>query len=90
MLEKFIFHPLLNNVLSNYCVDLQHVKCNHKVLSNMKARITKHLVGQRKFDLIVVKDIVCMLAFGSSNGSNRGVAKVLGVNKCNIQRGMGR
>jgi hypothetical protein len=56
----------------------------------MKARITKHLVGQRKFDLIVVKDIVCMLAFGSSNGSNRGVAKVVGVNKRNIQRGMGR
>jgi hypothetical protein len=56
----------------------------------MKARITKHLVGQKKFDLVVVKDIVYMLTFGSSNGSNRGAAKVLGVNKCNIRRGMGR
>jgi hypothetical protein len=90
VLEKFISHPLLNNMLHDYCVDLQHVKLNHKVLSNMKARITKHLTGQKKFDLVVVKDIVCMLAFGSSNGSNRGVAKVLGVNKCNIWKGMGR
>lgn len=66
------------------------MKCNHKVLSNMKARITKHLIGQKKFDLVVVKDIVCMLAFGSSNDKNKGVTKVLGVNKHNIQRGMGR
>jgi hypothetical protein len=56
----------------------------------MKARITKHLIGQKKFYLIVVKDIVCMLAFGSSNINNRGVAKVLGVNKDNIWKGMGR
>jgi hypothetical protein len=56
----------------------------------MKARITRHLVGQKKFDLVVVKDIVCMLAFRSSNGCNKGVAKVLGVDKRNIQKGMGR
>lgn len=56
----------------------------------MKARITKRLVGQKKFDLVVVRNIVCMLAFGSSNGSNRGVAKVLGVNKRNIWKGMWR
>jgi hypothetical protein len=56
----------------------------------MKARITKHSIGQKKFDLVVVKDIVCMLAFRSSNGSSKGVAKVLGVDKRNIQKGMGR
>jgi hypothetical protein len=50
----------------------------------MKARITKHLIGQKKFNLVVVKDIVCMLAFGSSNDNNKGVTKVLGVNKHNI------
>ncbi len=66
------------------------MKCNHKVLSNMMARITKHLIGQKKFDLVVVKDIVCMLAFGSSNVNNKGVAKVLNVNKHKIRRGMGR
>jgi hypothetical protein len=42
----------------------------------MKARTTKHLKGQRKFDLVVAKEIVCMLASSSSNGSTRGVAKV--------------
>jgi len=56
----------------------------------MMARITKHLIGQKKFDLVVVKDIVCMLAFGSSNVNNKGVAKVLNVNKHKIRRGMGR
>jgi predicted metallopeptidase len=56
----------------------------------MKARIIKHLVSQKKFDLVVVKDIVCMLASRSSNGSSKGVAKVLGVDKRNIQKAMGR
>jgi hypothetical protein len=37
-----------------------------------------------KFDLVVVKKIVCMLASGSSNGSSRGVARILGVDKCKI------
>jgi hypothetical protein len=56
----------------------------------MKARITKKLVSQKKFDLVVVKVIVCMLTCGSTNSSNKGVAKVLGVNKRNIQKGMGK
>jgi hypothetical protein len=30
---------------------------------------------------VVAKDIVCMLTYGSSIGSNRGVTKVLGVDK---------
>jgi hypothetical protein len=76
MLEKFLLHPLLNGMLLDYLVDLKCVKQNHEILSNMKARITKRLTCQRKFDLIVVKEIVCMLAFGSSNGSSRGVVRI--------------
>jgi hypothetical protein len=55
----------------------------------MKVRITKHLTSVRKFDL-VVKEIVCMLASGSSNRSSRGVARILGVDKCNIWKALGR
>jgi hypothetical protein len=90
VLEKFISHPLLNNMFFYHLVDLQRVKGNHEVLSNMKIKITKHLVGQKKFDLVVVKDIVCMLTSRSSNGNSKGVAKLLGVDKGNIQKGMGR
>lgn len=90
VLEKFISHPLLNNMFFYHLVDLQCVKGNHEVLSNMKARIIEHLMGQKKSDLVVVKDIMCMLASRSSNGSNKGVAKVLDVDKSNIQKGMGR
>jgi hypothetical protein len=50
----------------------------------MKARITKHLTSPRKFNLIIAKKNVCMLAFGLSNGSSRGVARILGVDKPNI------
>jgi hypothetical protein len=56
----------------------------------MKAGITKHLTSLRKFDLVVVKEIMCMLASGSSNGSNRSVARILGVDKCNIRKALGR
>jgi hypothetical protein len=50
----------------------------------------KHLVGQKKSDLVLPKDIVCMLAFGSTNSSNKVVAKVLGVDKHNVQKDTGR
>ncbi len=50
VLEKFISHPLLNSMFFDHLVDLQFVKGNHEVLSNMKARITEHLMGQKKSD----------------------------------------
>jgi len=50
----------------------------------------EHLVGQKKFDLIIAKDIVCMLASGSTNSNNKVVAKVLSVDKHNVRRDMGR
>jgi hypothetical protein len=77
-------------MLPNYLVDLKHVKQNHDILSNMKAGITKHLKGQRKFNLVVAREIVCMLASSSSNGSNKDVVRVLGVDKCNIRKALGK
>ncbi len=47
-------------------------------------------MGQKKFDLVIAKDIVCMLAYGSTNNNNKVVAKVLNVDKHNVRRDTGR
>jgi hypothetical protein len=70
MLEKFVSHPLLNGMLLDYVVDLKHVKKNHEILSNMKAGITKHFRGQRRSNLVVARETVC-IASSSSNGKTR-------------------
>jgi len=44
MLEKLFLHPLLNGMLPNYLMGFKYVKRNHEILSNMKARIRKHLM----------------------------------------------
>jgi hypothetical protein len=90
MFEFFFLHPLFNGVLPNYLGDLKCVKQNHEILSNMKVEITTHLTSPRKSDLVVAKKIMCMLTFGSSNGSSRGVARILDVDKCNIRKALGR
>jgi hypothetical protein len=84
MLEQFLSHPLFNGMLPDYLVDLKCVKQNHEILSNMRVGTIEHLRGQRKFDLVVAKKIVCMLTSSSTNGSNMCVTRVLGVDKCNI------
>jgi hypothetical protein len=70
-------------MLPYYLMDYKCVKQNHEKLSNMKVGITKHLRGQRKSNF-VVKKIRFMLASSLFNGSNMGIARVLGVDKCNI------
>jgi hypothetical protein len=54
----------------------------------MKFGITSHLVGPKKTQLVVAKNIVCMLAFGSSIDNYRNVIKVLGVDKRNIRKAL--
>jgi hypothetical protein len=71
-------------MLPNCLLDLQHVRQNHEVVSNLKLGNTKHLGGHRKSELVAAKGIVCMLASRSSIASGRGVLKLLGVDKCNI------
>jgi hypothetical protein len=39
VLEKFISHPLFNNMFFDYLTNLQNVKQNHEVLSNKKVKI---------------------------------------------------
>jgi len=47
----------------------------------------EHLVGQKKFDLVITKDIVCMLAFGSTNSNNKVVSFRCGQTQCSNGHG---
>lgn len=49
----------------------------------MKSRITHHLTSAKQFQLVVAKDVMCMLAPNASIGSSTGIAKVLEVDKQN-------
>lgn len=46
VLEKFLAHPLVKTMVHDYLSDIQSMKHNQKVLSNLKLQITNHLVGQ--------------------------------------------
>jgi len=62
VIENFLTHPLVKNMLPNYLVNIHCVKTNEKVISKLKTRMTNHLVGNPKSQIVVAKDIVCMLA----------------------------
>jgi hypothetical protein len=88
ILEKCLGHSVLQNVIPTYRTNVQSIKQNQKILSNMKYGITNHLVGPNHTQLVVAKSIICMIASSSSIGSSKGVAKVLGVDKRNIRKAL--
>ncbi len=59
-----------------------------KMMSNLKSRITDHLTGRQKAQVVATKDVVCMLALGQSTNNQKGLAKVLGVDRWNIHKTM--
>jgi hypothetical protein len=77
-------------MLHDYLRDLKCVEWNHEIFSNMKVGITEHLTSPRKSNLVISKEIMYMLASNSSNGNSRGVARILGVDKRNIRKALGR
>lgn len=59
------------------------------MIPSLKTSITYHLVGQKPFQIVVVKDIVYMLTSSQSRACKiQGVAKALGVNRHNIKKAM--
>ncbi len=59
-----------------------------EMISNLKSRMANYLTSQLKAQVVAAKDIVCMLALGQSTNSQKGLAKVLGVGRGNIQKAM--
>ncbi len=60
IIEKFLVHPLMQNMFPDYLTNLQCLKAHEEVVSNLKSRITYHLISQQKAQVVATKDIfVC-------------------------------
>ncbi len=66
VIEKLISHLLIKSMVLDYLNNVFIVRQNQEVTSSSKIGITYHLVGQKSFQIVVVKDIVCMLASSQS------------------------
>jgi hypothetical protein len=45
IIENFLTHLLVKNLLSNYLANIHYVKANERVISNLKIGMIDHLVG---------------------------------------------
>jgi hypothetical protein len=95
VMEKFLCHPLVKGFLPPYLEDNAFLRQSQGVLGNLKDRLIFPLVGLCQSKLVMAKDIVCTLATSaniieSGINSGRGIARLLGVDKRNIKRGMER
>ncbi len=63
VIENFLIHPLVKNMLPNYLANIHCVKTNERVISNLKTKMIDHLVGNKKSQIVVARDIVYTLAF---------------------------
>jgi hypothetical protein len=86
ILEKTLSHPLLQASLPDYLQDMEALKHNHLVVSNINSGMTSHFTGVRPAQSLLAKDIVCTLASSQSIGSSRGLARVLGVDRRNLRK----
>jgi len=68
-------------MILDYFKDLDSIKHNLEIVSNFKSGLTTHLLGSRKTELVVPKDIVYTLASNQYVNNNRSVAKMLGVER---------
>lgn len=89
----FLCHPLVKGFLLPYLEDNALLKQSQGVLGNLKDGLISHLVGLYQSKLVMAKDIMCTLATSAhtiESGINNGrsIARLLGVDKRNIKRGM--
>ena len=87
---KFLSHPLMAEIVPPFLSDLGVVHQNQEVICNMKANISTHLARSKKSHVVMAKDIICTLASSEHMTSSKSVAEVLGVNRCNIRKGVNR
>lgn len=64
-----------------YLKELDSIKCDIKILGNFKYGLIIHLLGSRKIELVVTKDIICTLTSNQTISNSRGVVKSLGVSR---------
>lgn len=90
-IEKVVAHPMWKHHLPSYLKDLGKLKHSQEIVDNLKRGLTDHLTGKRSQPLVMAKDIVCALATSQYNATScREVARVLGVDRRNIKKGIVR
>lgn len=90
MIEKFISHPLVKNMVLPYLFDPSIVKHQNEVIGGIKFGIRSHCVAAQKNEFLIAKGVVCAFGTGQSVDINRVVAKALVVDKRNIRKSIDR
>jgi hypothetical protein len=68
-------------MIHDYFKDLDSIKHNLEIMNNFKSGLTTHLLGSRKIELVVAKNIIYTLASNQYVSNIRNVFKTLGVER---------
>jgi hypothetical protein len=91
VIEKFISHPLIKNMIPNYLSNLSIMTQHQNVISSLKTIITDHLMVRSPFKLWLLKILfTCSLQSQLGACKIQGVARALGINRHNIKKAMER
>jgi hypothetical protein len=91
VIEKFISHPLIKNMIPNYLNNLSIMTQHQNVISSLKTIITDHLMVRSPPKLWLLKILfTCSLQSQSGACKIQGVARALGINRHNIKKAMER
>jgi hypothetical protein len=89
--DKLLCHPLVQDFVLPYLKNVTNLEHSQKILGNLKEGLITHLVGQCQSKLVMAKDIMCTFDSSSQLGkSGKGIAWILGINMCNMKKGMQR
>jgi hypothetical protein len=87
---KFLGHSKMKGMIPPFLRDLETMKLQDSVMSNMRDGLKDHLVGVHQSKIVMAKDILYTLATNSVVGSRRGLAGILGVDRGNILQARSR
>ncbi len=88
ILEKVVSHDILVDAMPPYLHDIKTLKRNLQLLENFRSRLGEHLIGSWSSKLVMAKEIVSTLVTSRSRGSNRGITRILKVDRRNIKKGI--
>jgi hypothetical protein len=74
----------MKGMIPPFLSNLETMKLQDSVMSNVRDGLKEHLVGVHQSQIVMAKDILCILATNSEVGSGRGLAGILGVDRRNI------
>jgi len=87
-IEKTLSRSMIKDSLPLYSIELAVIKQSHKKVQHLKDGMNTHLVGLQQSKGIMAKDIVCIFAASQFVNSGRGLAKMFGVDRRNIKKGL--